>query len=252
MRNGVMVFLALVLVLGLSWTGGSAQVVMENHYLVYEVPQAYTFTGQITLIDQFRQFSTDFVELDKFATPVEKNGEPVFDYERHQTWWMIDDPQSIWWTLFDNQFGRQQWRVKDGRYLVLPAFKNQPGGGYPTMANHYKCYDAIGPPVDITVLLVDQFYTYQMIAKDPVLFCNPVEKWVDGNMYPIAYPDAHLACYRLEPIMTTGWGALASDQFGMWQLELIEPCWLCLPTLKIEAVPNEPSTWGKIKSLYSN
>ncbi len=250
MRNGVLLCFILGLVAGLSWTSGSAQMVMENHYLVYEVPEVYSFTGPIVLTDQFRVFTADFAELDKFATPVAKNGEPILNPSMHQTWWMIDDPQSIWWTLIDNQFGVQRWQVKDGRYLVLPALKNEPT--MPPPWNHYKCYDALGPPLDIPVTLYDQFGSYQMIAKEPVLFCNPVEKTVQGNVYPIMTPEAHLACYRLEPVMPGGFTAMAFDQFGDWQITLLEPCWLCLPTIKLETVPTEPSTWGKIKSLYSD
>jgi hypothetical protein len=53
-----------------------------------------------------------------------------------------------------------------------------------------------------------------------------------------------------EPMMY-GLPVNAIDQFGAWQVTPLEPCWLCLPMLKLYTVPNEESTWGKIKSLYS-
>jgi hypothetical protein len=246
--RGMVLFLSLALVLGVCSSGTDAQVLPENHYLVYEVPQSYVYQGDIILNDQFGPFATPEVFFDKFATPVEKNGEPMYDPMMHQTWWTIHDPQSIWWVTIGNQFGQQRWQVKDGRYLVLPAFKNQPGT--PPLWNHYKCYDAVGPAMDITVILADQFGVHQMIATNPVFFCNPVEKIVNGVQYPIMDPHTHLACYELQPPMPLGANAMAFDQFGMWDMMLMEPCWLCLPSIKIEAVPNEPHTWGQIKSLY--
>jgi hypothetical protein len=242
-------FLSLVFVAGLCVDGGWAQVLPENHYLVYDVPEAYTFGANIELLDQFRYFQTAAVVLDLFANPVMKNNEPIFDPLVHQTWWMLNDPQSIWWTTLQNQFGVQRWQVKDGRFLVLPALKNQSGPVPPW--NHYKCYDAMGPALNIPVMLVDQFRSYSMVVTTPVLFCNPVEKKVDGVLYPIVHHETHLACYMLEPPMQYGLPVMAFDQFGDWHVTPIEPCWLCLPTLKLETVPGEETTWGKIKSLWA-
>lgn len=247
--RGMVLLLSLALVLAVSLNQAAAQFVPENHYLVYEVPQVYVFTGQIELGDQFGVFATPEVIFDKFATPVSKNGEPIFEPMLHQTWWQIFDPQSIWWVTIANQFGQQRWQIKDGRYLVLPALKNQPGS--PPPWNHYKCYDAFGPEVNIPVLLQDQFGTRSMVATKPKLFCNPVEKTVNGIHYPIMYPEAHLACFELQPPQPLGIPAMAFDQFGMWDMAILEPCWLCLPTIKLQAVPAQPETWGKIKSLYS-
>ena len=76
----------------------------------------------------------------------------------HQTWWLIDDPVPTCnerLVGLENQFGRQDWLVKDGRYLVLPAHKNMPG--FPTYWNHYKCYEVVrGDTLNIAVHLDDQ------------------------------------------------------------------------------------------------
>ncbi|MHC4073447.1 MAG: hypothetical protein ACYTGS_15660, partial [Planctomycetota bacterium] len=141
MRKGLLSLLTLALITGLGWTEGGAQIVNENHYLVYETPETYVLTEPVHLEDQFNMFHTFLVEYDKFANPVRKNGGPVFDPEIHQTWWLIDDPVpdcSERLIGLDNQFGRQDWLLKDGRYLVLPAHKNMPG--WPVLWNHYKCY----------------------------------------------------------------------------------------------------------------
>jgi hypothetical protein len=249
--RGMVLLLSLVLALALPFATGSAQMMPENHYLVYDVPETYTFTGQIALFDQFRFFCTTEVFLDKMANPVEKNGEMIWDPMLHQTWWTLHDPQSVWWTTIENQFGDQVWKVKDGRFLVLPALKNDPGTVPPW--NHYKCYDAVGPALNMTVTLVDQFGTYEMMAMEPVLFCNPVEKCVNGITYPIIEPMTHLACYRLEPPTPASvQPVMMYDQFGDWQVTPLEPCWLCVPSMKLHTVPTHESTWGKIKELYSD
>ena len=252
MRNGLLLLFSLLLIVGFSWTHGVAQTVIpENHYLVYEVPETYAFTTPVSLVDQFGCYCVLGMELDKFATPVDKNGEGFYDQTLHHTWWEFYQPQSVWWTTILNQFGEQYWQVKDSRYLLLPALKNTPGA--PPVANHYKCYDAIGPEVNIPVTLVDQFGTYNMVATAPVIFCNPTTKCIEGGQTePIIEPVAHLACYVLEPVVSTSYTAVAYDQFGDWQVTLQEPCWLCLPTTKIGTLPTEPSTWGKIKGMYKD
>jgi hypothetical protein len=253
MRQGLILLLAVVLVAGLSWTSSDAQVIDENHYLVYQVPEVFTVTGQILLADQFNDYTTTFVTFDKFANPVSKNGEPMFDDLLHQTWWLIDDPVppcSERLVALDNQFGRQDWLVDDGLYLVLPATKDMPGVPPPTW-NHYKCYDAIGPVLNTPVVLMDQFGTYNMTVTEPVLFCNPCLKEFNGEVHPIVNPEAHLACYLLEgdwtPVTHMPW---LYDQFGEWQIHVHEPCWLCVPSLKLTVVGMEQSTWGSVKSLY--
>ena len=253
MRKDVLLSLSVALVLGLCWVGAGAQVFPENHYLVYEITETYVFTGQIMLVDQFSEFHTTVVEMDKFANPVMKNNEPIIEPDIHQTWWLIDDPIppcTDKLVEIANQFGRQEWMVGDGRYLVLPAYKDMPGAGWPASWNHYKCYDAEGPAVNVPVQLVDQFGSYVMVAVDPVLFCNPCMKEVNGLQFDMVWPDIHLAVYRLDPPEQAGFFAVASDQFGVWDINLEEPIWLVLPTEKLTVVETESKSWGDVKSLY--
>lgn len=252
MRKAVLLVLALPLIIGFAWTHGTAQpLIPENHYLVYEVPEVYTFATPVSLVDQFGCYCVFGMELDKFANPVDKNDEGCYNQTIHHTWWKFHQPQSVWWTAIWNQFGEQVWQVKDGRYLLNPALKNTPGT--PPTANHYKCYDAIGPAVNISVTLIDQFGTYNMVATEPVIFCNPTTKCIEGGQTePIIEPLAHLACYKLEPVIQTSNGATAYDEFGDWTITLEQPCWLCLPTDKVSTVPIEDTSWGRIKALYKD
>ncbi len=251
MKKVLLLLVSVALVFGSSWMNVAAQTIPENHYLVYDVPECYSFASNIALSDQFGLFCAYGVQLDKFATPVDKNGEGFYNQTVHHTWWALHHQQTVWWTTISNQFGEQIWQVKDGRYLLLPALKNTPGT--PPTANHYKCYDAIGDSLNVPVTLIDQFGTYSMVVTEVVLFCNPVEKCVEGgSTYPIVESDAHLACYRLEPMTATNYTAVAYDQFGDWTITLEQPCWLCVPTLKLGTVPAEPTSWGKIKALYQD
>jgi hypothetical protein len=252
MRKEVIIFLTLTLVLGLCW-GAGAQIIPENHYLVYDIEQQYTVDFSVTLYDQFGQyfgdFSTNFLLMEKFANPVEKNNEPYFDPMIHQTWWLIDDPQETKQVGILNQFGHQTWDVGNGRYLVLPALKDQPGDI--PFWNHYKCYEAEGPPVDIPVLLHDQWGGFTSVAVDPVLFCNPcIKELANGELYEIVTPESHLAVYRLDPTLMGDVPANAYDQFGIWQINAVEAIWLVVPTEKLTVVETELRTWGGVKSLY--
>lgn len=252
MRKIAIAFLTFALVFGLVG-GAGAQIVPENHYLVYQLSQPYTVDISVTIFDQFDQFfptySTNNLVMDKFANPVSKNGEPFFDFQIHQTWWQINDPQANKAVGLLNQFGHQNWNVGDGRYLILPALKDELGP-IPVW-NHYKCYDAIGDPVHMQVDLMDQWGTYVSVAVDPVLFCNPcIKELADGTRYEIVTPEAHLAVYQLEPRIPADNFAIALDQFGEWDINAIEAIWLVVPSEKLTVVGNETKSWGGVKSLF--
>ncbi len=250
MKLATLLIVTLSLLLALP---AAAQVVIgpaEDHFKVYDVPEKIPFPAFVGLNDQFGPSSADTLVLDKFATPVSKNGEPMLDPVRHLTWWRIrSDPQPGRQVVLENQFGLQTWMVYDGMYLLVPAVKN--GEGQLEPHNHYKCYRAAGGAVNLPVILVDQFGTVDVIAADPVLFCNPVEK-IDaaGLFFPIVDPEAHLAVYRLDPPMPYGIPVFAEDQFGLWQFTLAQHEWLCVPSYKQEVVPTRETSWGRIKSLY--
>ena len=202
MRKEVIAVLSLALVVGFCW-GASAQNVPENHYLVYDIAQPHTADIFVRLFDQFDEhfpeiFSTNMLIMEKFANPVDKNNEGYFNELIHQTWWLIDDPQGNKEVGILNQFGHQIWDVGNGRYLILPALKDMPGGGVPPW-NHYKCYDATGPALDVPVILHDQWGGFSSVVVDPVLFCNPcVKELANGEVFQPLSPEAHLAVYRLD------------------------------------------------------
>ncbi len=241
-------FVALFASLVLIATTAGAQWPAENHYKVYTLQPPATFAGSLVLADQFGIYQISAITLDRFATPVEKNGEPIIEPLLHQTWWRLDIPTVGWFVELGNQFGEQGWQIGDLRYLVAPARKYEPGPPLPY--NHYLAYDATGPDVAVPVHLVDQFGAVDVVALRPLYFLNPAEKQVDGVVYPIIDPEAHLACYELDPIMTYGILVTAFDQFGTWEFTIQNHECLCVPSVKHGVVATEDRTWGEIKSLY--
>jgi hypothetical protein len=227
---------------------------LENHYKVYEVLTPATVTGQISLIDQWGDISLTTIDLEKFAIPAEKilpdgTSYPIVDPFRHYTWWAFQHPELVRRVDVLDQFGGYSWRVRDSRYLLTPAAKNEPN--IPD-GNHYKCYEVDdAPTVDIVVGLVDQVDSVGVIVLTGELFCNPVEKTVDGITYPIFEPDVHLTCYRVQNDVSYNYTAIVTDQFGERDITIEQNTYLCLPAEKGPWVGAEPSTWGRIKALFS-
>jgi hypothetical protein len=150
-----------------------------------------------------------------------------------------------------DQFGENDWNVFAAVYLLVPAWKNEsaPGTEPPTW-NHYLCYEANGPLVNVPVTLVDQFGSITTTVMEGKYFCNPVEKTVEGQVYPMIDPQAHLTCYMIDDDNVYDIDVTATDQFGWWQLNVNDSYCLCTPAWKGDVVRAEASTWGKIKALY--
>jgi hypothetical protein len=227
---------------------------LDNHYLVYlvgGVPYRISVPGPITLDDQWGSSEHAEVFLEYFANPVDKNGEGIIDESLHQTWWLIDDPQPGRRVQIENQFGRQTWFVKDGKYLVLPAAKDATAPLPPGTGQHYKCYDAQGSGLDLQVTLQDQWGAMTGSVARPQYFCNPTFKTFEGVTTPTLNDSLHMACYKIEPPMMLEQAFLAWDQFGMWEpLVAAQTEWLCVPTAKLSFIAVQEETWGNIKKLY--
>lgn len=247
MKRVMTVLLALTLACVLCWPA-LAQWPLENHYKVYNVSPPYTFTTNVLLVDQFGTYAPPAMILTDFANPVMKNDEPIVFPENHHTWWQVDLVGTGWIVEVENQFGDQVWQLTNPRYLVLPALKNQ--SGPPPLHNHYLAYEAVGQPVNLPVTLADQFGVVQVVAAEPVFFLNPVEKIVEGEVYPILDPQAHLACYRIIPPLAYDIQLLAFDQFGEWELLALDHDCLCVPSWKRTVVRTEQRTWSEIKGLF--
>jgi hypothetical protein len=223
-----------------------------DHYLVYRtsfVPGPF----DVVLRDQWTDPTTHIADqLDWWANPVMKDNGPIHNSPLHYTWWRINPTPHSRDVRITNQFGENLIHVMDAHYLLNPALKNLPAPQPLPDANHYKCYRAVGPAPPRTVLLQDQWGSFQAEVQQVEWFCNPTDKFFQGAAHPMVRPDAHLTCYRIQhttpPPMDVPY--FFQDQFRADQSTAFRPEFLCLPTFKHEIVPTVPQTWGSVKALY--
>ena len=227
-----------------------------DHYKAYHVQPPVPFGVGILLNDQFGSYSHQVLELSMFANPTEKQTDdgtvsPINDPRLHYAWWLISPYPFDRLVAATNQFGDQTFRLAAPRFLWNPALKNEPDSGPPPLANHYKCYDCVGAPINRIVTLTDQFGIWQTLVTEPRLFCNPAEKAVVGGpSYPIVDPRQHYVCYEfdLDPRTFT---AVITDQFLRDQPVALGPSnLLCVPTDKVDPTPTSRGTWGRVKTMY--
>ena len=168
----------------------------------------------------------------------------------HYTWWRISPQPYEALVVATNQFGDQTLRLFDAQYLWNPALKNEAGD--PPPANHYKCYACEGNPIQVPVLLTDQFDEWRAVVTWPRWFCNPAEKTdPTGQVYPIEDPQLHYICYEFEEIDPALFTAMVTDQFIREELLNLSPSdLLCVPTEKLEVTPTQQGTWGRMKIMY--
>jgi hypothetical protein len=206
-----------------------------DHYKTYET-FGPTFDGQVFMRDQFGEEQATFLQLRKFATPVSKNNEPIYDPEAHLSWWEFDPMGTHPIRIVDveNQFGTFDWEVRNPKYLLLPALKNAASGDSIPEKNHYLCYEALGDSINITVTLTDQFDSSVVFVLRPAYFCNPCEKEIPGGIiYPVVDDLAHLTVYRIQNPNTYGIPVRVLDQFGFWfDIFLEDNYYLCVPAQK--------------------
>jgi len=279
MKKGIGFLFAVVLIAGFSWADGSAQMVNEHHYLLYNTDVSWTWEGQITLWDQFDpDYGPTFIDyayMEFVANPVQTDGEGDPGAVEHQTWWRIDDPHVEEARIdLENQFGPARWYTKDGIYLVLPALKfneGEPVHYNVPIRNHYKCYEVthvvdadgvIVPPysLDIPVDLTDQWWNYTPTVMEPLMFCNPCAKAHEDpglGDYPVIDGQPHLAVYNVIDPLPWGYGAAWVDQFSVavspylyWGVFAEAAYKLAVPSIKLTWVGTEENTWGGVKDLY--
>ena len=243
-------------------TGANAQVnPLWDHYKVYETaPFPVPPLGlPVLLTDQFGPYNHQVLQLQKFMNPVQKQVAtpgggtyPINDPITHYSWWTISPQPFSALVAATNQFGDQSLNVHDAVYLLAPALKNQHGS--PPQKNHYKCYLCDGQPVNVPVLMTDQFGQWGATVTFPRYFCNPVQKQVappGGPTYPILDPNQHYVCYEFQPQDPNVYTAVMTDQFTTdHQMDLNQSRYICVPTYKQGFTATTKPTWGRMKMLY--
>lgn len=233
-----------VFCLALVFTTMSIRAEEPNHFKVYHVKNTTPFEPfEVKLKDQFDKDykGAVVIQLACFANPVKKthgkDTHPIGNPDAHLNWYRLKkEVEPVTRTVtFENQFGKQEWKLGEAVYLVVPAQKIEEGSHMPKEFNHFKAYrvkSTVFKPV--TVLLYDQWdkEPVKYEVRYPNLFCNPVSK----NGEPIYDKDYHLACYlldRKEPSPGAPKSFDTKDQFGKKRLQPYDSFMLCVPTKKI-------------------
>jgi hypothetical protein len=194
----------------------------------------------VTLSDQF--VAGDEVQVVNavwFCNPVAKafRGQttPVTEPQNHLTLYpfAIKETAPARRVTISNQFGEQVINVTAPRLLAVPTQK----GTVPLTGtiSHFKCYEAEGPALNVSVGLDDQFpgtETVRLLA--PRFFCNPAVKTVGRVTTPIVPGEAHLACYKLTPSEQPAVDFVnIVNQFDRDTLKIEPSQFLCAPSRKL-------------------
>jgi hypothetical protein len=221
----------------------------ETHFRCYIVSQQTPRPAtSVTLTDQFLEDVTLTIDEPlQFCAPTSKNGLEIEEPEEHLTMYGVAanlSPHLIVATR--DQFGPRTLEAVAARVLLVPTQKltveGVPTGfGFPKKLNHSWCYQVNGEPVDEVVTLEDQFGSDRVRVEQPVLFCNPVEKKIDGKVAAkIVEREVHLTCYdlhgpqRTEATKVGIFNQFEKDTFTITAFEL-----LCVPSEKLGFQPVE-------------
>lgn len=213
-----------------------------DHLLVYDVMYEPFPEVGVQLKDQFIEEDVVVWEPVYFANPVQKTvGSEVTEIEtdEHYVFYAIEDigHESIGKTIqIDNQFGPQTLDLTYRDTLAVPSQKID--WGQPL--DHFKCYWAEGPFMEVEVQLEDQFITDWLgepliaMVGEPYLFGNPVNKWHGDTYTPISNWNNHYTFYNIAyEEITPVWEVTVTNQFGIDQLLLVGgPFYLAVPTQK--------------------
>ncbi|HEY6249999.1 MAG TPA: hypothetical protein VI685_08555 [Candidatus Angelobacter sp.] len=243
-----MTLLGLVLILGGS---ASSQVPVFDHFLCYHVPNQPVLNIPLRLQDQFDAPAGVFeniaqLQIIRFCNPVTKtvNGRtfPIGNINHHLTMYRLNQqpiiPRQV---VISNQFGSNVLlHTADAQVLAAPTGKALPPSPPPPPSSdldHYKCYAASGPQVNVVAILTDQFITgLRFLVVHPLYFCNPVEKIRNGVITPIRFPGNHLTCYALTSPTVPPRNINILNQFihpPFLNITVNNPDMLCAPTTKV-------------------
>jgi hypothetical protein len=206
-----------------------------DHFKAYSLFEPVSADpNDLYLEDQFSAFSAQATLAWEFCTPVMKNGEPWWYPENHLMLYDIIHGEVFpdWSVVVDNQFGTQELMVGSPVKLAVPTQKLDPGPFPPPIdLDHFLLYEAFGPPIDVPVVVEDQFLTEEVWVLEPAFFANPVQKTHGDITTPIVNPWGHLVFYQVMGL-TTDIPVVAENQFGISGPILWDTYYLAVPTEK--------------------
>jgi hypothetical protein len=205
-----------------------------DHFQGYPTAPVAALDGPVVqIVDQFGAQTTDLGQALRFLVPADKNDEGLLDPFSHLTCYDIVDGNPAPPVIATNQFGSQPLTLGLPDTLCVPTEKLITPG--PVLLDHYKCYEAAGAPLDIGVVLLDQFQQSTPLLGVPKLFCAPADKNGEGIIDPIT----HLTCYETSPPgLPPGLVPILNQFLPAPELvDLLEPNILCVPSTKQLVAP---------------
>jgi hypothetical protein len=126
--------------------------------------------------------------------------------------------------------------------------------------DHFMCYGIASPNLNVNVQLEDQFDAgpVDTLVLAPNYHCNPARKF-DGEVNVLELLGAltlsnrygHLEWYRIKTATVPARTVQVDNQFGTQTLQLTQPRWLAVPTVK-DGEEFEPANWcGNWWAVYS-
>ncbi|HLJ29985.1 MAG TPA: hypothetical protein VKY85_24980 [Candidatus Angelobacter sp.] len=237
-----------------------------DHFRCYYIPNQIAFTPNIQLQDQFDAAvsSTTFEHIAQLTLAricnttqklINNVTTPMTNPNHHLAMYQLS-PQPITprIVVVTNQFTPstgQTLMVSDARFLLVPSGKIPLPGTQPDPSpdlDHYKCYAAGGPQLNVLPFLTDEFITERTFVLWPVLFCNPTVKIHTNVTTNIQNNRDHLTCYAT---VGTGFAGIVNppgvgirNQFGTVGVPVMQPDMFCVPSIKVSwsVVVPPPST----------
>jgi hypothetical protein len=238
----------------------SAQVQVLDHFDCY-LAEGPHLQRTVFLRDQFELPGTpdersNDLRIFRFCNPVQKTTPdgritPIVHPADHLTMYVLSPQPGIARVVtVRNQFGDQTLHTGPAVILAVPTGKallpTPAPPPIPRDLDHFKCYTASGKNLNRPLLLKDQFISGLTTARQPFLFCNPVQKTTQNpaggtTVTPITNPTAHLVCYITTP---RSFRAIVqiNNQFGLSQLPVFNADILCVPSLKLRWSVVQPPT----------
>ena len=210
-----------------------------DHFLVYAVMNGPLLETDIALNDEFGDDTCVVGETWLFANPVEKTLGTTKTQIAHP------DDHLVFYKIYDtekpgprvealNQLSKDKQTLYLGEPATLVAVPSQKKA-WEEQIDHFKCYPVLGqPPLGLPIHVKDQFVDIDAIVGPAFVFCNPAQKWFEASGPPILNPDHHLTVYPLmydEP--PQAWVVQFRNQFGTWELTVVGPVAIAVPTQKL-------------------
>lgn len=139
--------------------------------------------------------------LDRFANPVSKNGEPLYDKNAHLALYRgIVPAEPTRSVVLENQFGAFEVVIGACVGMLVPTEKVEKGSAFPKGLDHFKVYRVLHADKvpDKVVGLKDQFGSDEVKLGPPVTLAVPVAKRVGDKKYPIQNERAHLLIFPID------------------------------------------------------